>query len=270
MRNPLIAFLCTALVLLWTTAAPALDVPAYKGRVNDYADMISPETEQRINAALAQLEQTDSTQVAVLTIPSLEGDSLEEFSIRVADAWKVGQKDADNGAILLVSKNDHKIRIEVGYGLEGVLTDVLSGQIIDRIISPSFKAGDFDQGFAQGTAAIIQAVRGEFKGAPAPSRQRGSSGVLPFIILVMVSIIFITERFGRVRRHQRQLIDPKTGKPIAGRTGAADTAATLLLLSMLGGGRHGGGGFGGGGFGGGGFGGFGGGGFGGGGASGGW
>ena len=165
MRKPLTAFLCTALVLVWATAALALDVPAYKGRVNDYAGIISPGMEQQIEAALAQLEQTDSTQVAVLTIPSLEGDSLEEFSIRVADAWKVGQKGKDNGAILLVSKADRKIRLEVGYGLEGVLTDVLSGQIVDQIISPQFKAGNFDQGFALGASAIIQAVRGRIQGS---------------------------------------------------------------------------------------------------------
>jgi len=144
-RKPLIALLSAALFLMLATTAPALDVPAFKGRVNDYADMISPGAERQLEAGLAELEKTDSTQVAVLTVPSLEGDSLEDFSIRVADAWKVGQKKADNGVILLVSKNDRKIRIEVGYGLEGVLTDVLAGQIVDRVISPNFKAGNFDQ-----------------------------------------------------------------------------------------------------------------------------
>ena len=264
MRKPLLALLSAALFLMLATAALALDVPAFKGRVNDYGDMISAGTEQQLEAALAELEKTDSTQVAILTIPSLEGDSLEEFSIRVADAWKVGQKKADNGVILLVSKGDHKIRIEVGYGLEGVLTDVLSGQIIDQAISPSFKNGDFDQGFALGVTAITQAVRGEFKAAQQRPRQRSRGGVLPFIILIMASIIFTTERFGRTKAREQVVRDPKTGKVI-GQSGMGSTASTLLLLSMLSGGRGGGGGFGGGGFGG-----FGGGGFGGGGASGGW
>ena len=266
MRKPLIALLSAALFLMLATATMALDVPSVKGRVNDYADMISPGTEQQLKAALAGLEKTDSTQMAILTIPSLEGDSLDAFSIRVADAWKVGQKKADNGVILLVSRDDHKIRIEVGYGLEGVLTDVLAGQIIDQTISPSFKGGNFDQGFALGVTAITQAVRGEFKAAQQRPRQRSRGSVLPFIILIMASIIFATERFGRGKSADQVVRDPKTGKVVR-RSGMGSTASNLLLLSMLSGGRGGGGGFGGGG---GGFGGFGGGGFGGGGASGGW
>ena len=245
---------------------------------NDFADMISPAVERQLEPELAELEKTDSTQVAVLTIPSLEGDSLEEFSMRAAEAWKVGQEKADNGVILLVSKNDRKIRIEVGYGLEGVLTDVLAGQIVDRIISPQFKAGDFDKGFLVGAAAITKAVRGEFEAAPQTSRKRGGGSVIPFIVLIMFAIIFMTERLGRAKTRDQVVRDPKTGK-VYRRSGVGSAASTLFLLSMLSG-RHGGGGgfggggggfggFGGGGFGGGGFGG-GGGGFGGGGASGGW
>ena len=97
------------------------------GHVNDTAGMLHASTKQQLEAVLTDLEKTDSTQVAVLTIDSLEGDSLEDFSMRVAEQWKIGQKGSDNGAILLVARQDRKIRIEVGYGLEGKLTDLMAG-----------------------------------------------------------------------------------------------------------------------------------------------
>lgn len=264
MRKFLIAAMCAALVFILAAGALALDVPPYKGRVNDLGNMMSPATRQALESRLAELERTDSTQVAILTIPSLEGDSLEDFSIRVAEAWKAGQKGTDNGVILLASKEDRKIRIEVGYGLEGVLTDVLSGQIITNVIGPRFKAGDFDGGFSDGVTAITGAVRGEYVAAPSKQRRRSKRGVLSLIIIPMALFMFFTEMFGK-RRRSGQLAEDGTTTT---RSGVGSTASTLLLLSMLGGSRGGGGGFGGGG--GGGFGGFGGGGFGGGGASGGW
>ncbi|MBI9078865.1 MAG: TPM domain-containing protein [Pseudodesulfovibrio sp.] len=263
MRKLLIAAMCAALVLILAAGALALDVPPYKGRVNDLGNMMSPATRQALESQLAELERTDSTQVAILTIPSLEGDSLEDFSIRVAEAWKAGQKGTDNGVILLASKEDRILRIEVGYGLEGVLTDVLSGQIITNVIGPRFKAGDFDGGFSDGVTAITGAVRGEYVAAPSKQR-RSKRGVLSLIIIPMALFMFFTEMFGK-RRRSGQLAEDGTTTT---RSGVGSTASTLLLLSMLGGSRGGGGGFGGGG--GGGFGGFGGGGFGGGGASGGW
>ena len=146
-HKALAAILLAALLALAALPALALDPPPLHGRVNDLAGMIGPAAKQQLNAVLADLERTDSTQIAVLTVPSLEGDSLEDFSIRVAEAWKIGQKGKDNGALLVVSKADRKIRIEVGYGLEGRLTDILAGQIIDNVITPRFKAGDMDGGF---------------------------------------------------------------------------------------------------------------------------
>jgi len=185
----------------------------------------------------------------------------------VADAWKVGQKGLDNGAILIVSQGDRKLRIEVGYGLEGVLTDILSGQIIANVIGPRFKQGDFDGGFAAGVDAIAGAARGEYTAQQSTRPRSGRRGVLPLVIVPMIIFIAMTEMFGRRRRPGQA-----TGSTIVdGRhhnSGLGSAASTLFFLSMLGGGRHGGGGFGGGG--GGGFGGFGGGGFGGGGASGDW
>ena len=141
----------------------ALEVPPLEGRVNDYAHMLSPQTRAQLDSYLADLERTDGTQIVVLTVPSLQGDSMEDFSIHVAEKWGIGQKKNDNGAILLIAKNDRKIRIEVGYGLEGRLTDLMSGRIIRNVIAPQFKMGRFDQGVVDGVAAMVATVKGEYK-----------------------------------------------------------------------------------------------------------
>jgi uncharacterized protein len=184
-----------ALILLLASAGVlfALEVPPLQGRVNDYANMISAGVRAQLEDKLAALEASDSTQVAVLTIPSLEGEDLEGFSIKVAEAWKIGTKENDNGAILLVSKEDRAVRIEVGYGLEGKLTDLMSGRIVDRIIVPNFKEGRFDQGFSEGVDAIIGTVKGEYKGTGTPAAKSGGfSGrsLIPlFILFAIVSAV---------------------------------------------------------------------------------
>jgi len=127
------------LVLLLPLTAAALEVPKVSGYVNDHAALISSATELKIENFLRGFEGSDSTQLVVLTIDSLEGESLEEYSLKVAESWKLGQKDKDNGALLLIAKQDRKMRIEVGYGLEGKLTDLLAGRIIDNEIKPLFK-----------------------------------------------------------------------------------------------------------------------------------
>lgn len=128
------------LAVLWVAAcAHALEVPALKGRVNDYAGMMSPGVRAQLEKELQDFEGSESTQIVVLTIDSLEGESLEEFSIKVAETWKIGQKGKDNGAILLVAKKDRKTRIEVGRGLEGKLTDLTAGRIVQLVINPQFK-----------------------------------------------------------------------------------------------------------------------------------
>jgi uncharacterized protein len=180
-------FIAFFLVLL-PCYAGALDVPALKGRVNDYASILSPETENRLESALSALESTDSTQVVVLTIPSLQGEVLEQFSMKVAEEWKIGQKSRDNGAILLISKNDRKIRIEVGRGLEGKLTDLMSGRIIQYEIVPKFKEGNFNGGVEAGVNAIASVVRGEYAatGKDARSKKSGSNPFFTLLIFLFV------------------------------------------------------------------------------------
>lgn len=154
----------------------ALEIPPLHKRVNDYAHMISPPIQQQLEEKLAALEQSDSTQIAVLTVTDLQGVSIEEYSMEVAKKWKIGQKQLNNGVIFIVAKENRKMRIEVGYGLEGRLTDILAGRILDNEVRPFFKEGNFDEGFSRGVDGIIQAVRGEYRASDSPVRRSSSRG----------------------------------------------------------------------------------------------
>jgi uncharacterized protein len=191
-------YLLLIFVLLLPLPAYGLDVPRLQGYVNDYAGMISPPAKLRIEEELRAFEQSDSTQIVILTIPSLEGENIREFGIKVGDAWKIGKKGKDNGVILIVSKQERKIGIEVGYGLEGKLTDLVSGRIIDLVITPKFKQSDFDGGFIAGVSAIIDATRGEFRAEQKPVGRR-QSGFPPFLTFLMFLGIF-TLIFGSFSR----------------------------------------------------------------------
>jgi len=170
-------------------AAYGLDVPRLQGYVNDYARMISPSAKSKMEGELRTFEQSDSTQIVILTIPSLGGENIEEFSIKVADTWKIGQQQKDNGILLIVSKQERKIRIEVGRGLEGRLTDLMAGRIIDQVIKPRFKQGDFDGGFMTGASALIDGTRGEFKAEQRPAR-RGQKNIPPFLSIFLFLAVF--------------------------------------------------------------------------------
>jgi uncharacterized protein len=282
------SFIITVFLIALLSPAYALDVPKLQGYVNDYAGMISPQAKAELDNELRNFEQTDSTQIVILTVPSLEGDPIEDFGIRVAENWQIGRKGKDNGAIFIVSKQDRKMRIEVGRGLEGTLTDLMSGRIIDLVVQPRFKRGDFDGGFIAGISAIIDTTRGEFKadGGPAQQRDTGSRfmSILIFGLFVMLVLGSMSRPLGAVAG--------AAGLPLAAFLSAISMSlvgflalagvglvAGLLLPALFSAGGRGGGGFwpgggyyggGGGGFGsGGGFSG-GGGSFGGGGASGGW
>jgi uncharacterized protein len=142
----------------------ALEVPEWPhAYVTDQANLLTPDTKAKLERALASYELQTTHQVLLVTLPSLEGDSLEDFSIRLAEAWKAGQKGQDNGVILLIFRDDRRMRIEVGYGLEGVLPDALAGQIINRLVVPNFKNGEFEKGILAGLQAIQRAIQGEFQ-----------------------------------------------------------------------------------------------------------
>ncbi len=144
----------------FNTATSAAQIPPLAGRVNDTASIFSAPVRAEIESLLAAHERETANQVVVATVASLEGEDLEGYSIRLAEAWKIGQKGKDNGVILLFSKEDRKVRIEVGYGLEHRLTDLICGRIIRNHIVPNFKAGRFDEGLRSGVAAVLGTLKG--------------------------------------------------------------------------------------------------------------
>jgi uncharacterized protein len=159
-----------ALLLGWIFPALALvAVPQLTGRVVDQTGTLSSGDIAQLTQKLADLQSRKGSQVAVLIVPMTDGEPIEQFSLRVAEAWKIGRKKIDDGALLVVAKNDRKLRIEIGYGLEGVLTDVTSKRIIDEIITPKFKSGDFAGGISAGIDKMIGLINGEKLPEPEPS-----------------------------------------------------------------------------------------------------
>ena len=158
-----------ALLLCWASAALALvAVPPLSGRVVDQTGTLSAGDIESMTQTLKDLETRKGSQVAVLIVPTTDGEAIEQFSLRVAEAWKIGRKKVDDGALLVIAKNDRRLRIEVGYGLEGALTDATTKRIIDEEITPKFKAGDFGGGVAAGVDRIVRVVNGEKLPEPAP------------------------------------------------------------------------------------------------------
>jgi len=189
---------CALSIFLLPAIVYAIDVPKLQARVNDYAGMISPSVRAELEKELGAFEQTDSTQIVILTVPSLEGEPIDDFGIKVAESWKIGQAGKANGIIFIASKQDRKMRIEVGRGLEGNLTDLMAGRIIDLVVKPRFKGGDFDGGFIAGVAALIDATRGEFKadGNQHSRRHDNSSRFVTFLIFAGVAMLV----FGSISR----------------------------------------------------------------------
>jgi len=156
----------------------AADVPYLTGRVVDDAEILSPPARDRIAGLLKAHDEKTSNQIAVLTLPTLDGESVEGYATRVFEAWKLGQKGKDNGVLVVVVPKDRKMRIEVGYGLEGTLPDVAAARIIRNVMTPAFKAGDYDQGVGDGVAAIVATLegRGDAAGAVNLADTETSSG----------------------------------------------------------------------------------------------
>ncbi|MBX7148289.1 TPM domain-containing protein [bacterium] len=176
--------------ILFSVASSALEIPSRPtGYVSDFAGILSFSDRQQIETVLRSHEQSTSNQIAVAIFNSLEGESLEDFSIRLADTWKIGQQGKNNGVILLIFTEDRKIRIEVGYGLEPYLTDALSDQIIRNVIAPQFKQGKYAQGILNGVNSIMAIVGGDTTGfTPSPSQHshKKNNGDFGIIILILV------------------------------------------------------------------------------------
>ncbi len=155
MRKRLLIILAILIVL---PSAALAAFPAPKGFVNDFANVISQGTQAKLEGMLEAFEKSTSNEVAVVTLPSLDGEPVENVAVSLFEKWGIGKKGKDNGVLFLVAPNERKMRIEVGYGLEGAINDALAGRILDEAVVPRFKAGDLDSGIAAGTLTIVKVI----------------------------------------------------------------------------------------------------------------
>ena len=296
----LLRFLPLLALLLAGVAQAAVEVPALRERVTDLTGSFDAGRRAALEQRLVAFEQQSGSQVAVLMVPTTQPESIEQYSIRVVEAWKLGRAQQDDGVLLLVAKDDRRLRIEVGYGLEGAIPDAVAKRIIEEIIRPHFRQGDFAGGVEAGVDRLMGLIEGEGLPPPPPPRQADRSfDIVPLLPVLAIGFLVMLATSGSFRHALFSgLITGAVSYPIGlillGHALVAGFVAVVVgvcafLISLLGGigggggtwpsggswgsGHHGswgsGGGSWGGGFGGGGFGG-GGGGFGGGGASGGW
>ena len=183
----LLGFVCPA----WAEVA----VPQLTGRIVDQTGTLSASDVASLNDRLKDLQTRKGSQIAVLIVPTTGEETIEQFSIRVAEAWKIGRKKIDAGALFVVAKNDRHLRIEVGYGLEGVLSDVVAHRIIDEDITPKFKAGDFAGGISAGVDRMIRLINGEHLPAPEPEHWQGpnlvdlANPVTIFVVIIVASVL---------------------------------------------------------------------------------
>ncbi len=188
-RFIIIAYFCVQSALLFS-----LDVPPLDGPVNDYAHMFTTSEIQELNSYLYTIDRQSDLQIAVLTIPSLEGDNLESYSIRVAEKWQIGQKGKDSGVILVIVAQDRKLRIEVGYGLEDRITDAQSSRIIRSVIAPQFKKREYGKGVLLGVKNLVGlALQDESLISDAvkeSDRQSDDSIPLPLVIFLIIIFLF--------------------------------------------------------------------------------
>jgi uncharacterized protein len=252
-RASALAIACGALLAL-PAASFARELPALRGRVNDLANVLPAERAAALEAKLAEHERRTQQQFALLTVPSLEGEAIEPYAVDVFEQWKLGDKKRDDGLLVVVAPNDRKVRIEVGYGLEGVIPDAIAARVIRDVMAPAFRENDYAGGIDAAFTALIATAGGDPNALPEPQQARRQPKVSLMPLLLPFIFFFILSRLGGGRRGRRRgmwMMGPGFG-------------------AGFGGGGFSGGGFGGGGFGGGG--GFrgGGGGSGGGGASGSW
>ncbi|OYY67401.1 YgcG family protein [Sphingomonas sp. 28-63-12] len=247
-------FAFIAALFLSGGAATAQTFPPLTGQVVDAAHILNPAQIAALTAQSAEIEKTTTRQFIVATIPDLQGYPIEDYGYRLGRAWKIGQKDANNGIILIIAPNDRKVRIEVGYGLEPIMTDALSSQIIRNTILPRFKVGDLPGGIIAGASEIATQMKlpleaGEARAAalakqnPKAARSKDSPGdwVVAIIVMLIIFFVVLPMLFGRAggRRYH--------GGDVAGTVGNVILWSALNSLSDRGGGSGWGGGSGGGG-----------------------
>jgi uncharacterized protein len=205
----LYTILCAILCGLFCLAGFAAEVipPRPQQYFNDYAGVVSPATAAQLNQQLQQFERDTSSQILVVVYPKMQSDSsIEDYTVRVAQSWGVGQKGRDNGAVLFVFVQDRKMYIQTGYGLEGALPDVINKRIIADQIAPQFKAGNYDAGLVAGVSAMIAAAKGEYKGTGmtvAEQADNGQGGGIPPGLLLLGFLLFVVIIYLNARRNAR-------------------------------------------------------------------
>jgi uncharacterized protein len=202
--------------VLLSVAAWALDFPALSGRVIDEANILDQANRAALTQKLADLEAKSTDQLVVVTLKSLQGTSIEDFGVQLARRWQIGQKDKNNGVLLLVAPNERKVRIEVGYGLEGTLTDAISRLIIENSILPRFRANDFPGGISRGVDDIIQVLTGDaeewrHRAAQRPDSTPNGTSVLLIIFLVIVFVLVFKVMAGAAANDRRRRRSPWIG-----------------------------------------------------------
>jgi len=198
--RPILIGATCLLILLQAFAAWGIDIPKLQARVTDLAGVLTPEQIAGLEEKLKQFEASDSNQIAVLIMPSLEGEPLEDFSNRVATAWRLGQKGRDNGALLFIALKERQVRIEVGYGLEPTLTDAMSRRIIQNEIIPAFQQQQYYEGVDGAVTAIMQTVRGVYQASPQPgnsTRRISTGGRLNFLVFLLVPLLWLLTITGK-------------------------------------------------------------------------
>ena len=228
----LITLFCLGLLLSVTPPSDARDIPPLTERIIDHAHVLSPSTHHHLSTLLQEHERQTTQQIAILTIPNLDNDSIEEFSHRVASTWKLGSADLDNGVLVLLARDNGRIRIEVGYGLEGTLTDARSRQLLDEHFLPAFRQGQFNEGMLRGITALLAVLTprpipheasnpSRTTDAPTATSQDGGIFLLCFLLLMFLG--------GLLYRHFNESSDLHLD--LARATTTSLTAASLAMAA---------------------------------------
>ncbi len=216
-------FLLLVFLSNWAIAQKA--IPELWGqRIHDDAHVLKQETIDALEQRLKVYEDSTSNQLAILTITSLEGEVLEEYSLRVAEAWKLGTKEKDNGVLLLIAVDDHKMRIEVGHGLEGVLTDAHSNRIIRNELTPNFRNGNYDAGITAAVDAMIKSIGGEYSSEDSGGSM-STTNILLLVGIILVCVFFIGQAF------YKEFTSHSTGGSTSSKSGSSSRASSFSSSS---------------------------------------
>jgi uncharacterized protein len=225
------ALLLGLAALTGAAQAAAPDFPPLTGRIVDEAGILPAQAETELAAQLAAHEHASGNQVVVVTLKSLRGVTIEDYGYQLGRHWGIGQKGRNNGALLIVAPSERKMRIEVGYGLEGVLTDAVSRDIIERLIKPPFRQGNYEQGIRAGVDAILAALSGEYQAPPPPATASGNEGLYGFLVFAVFAANALFGALARRATRGARLLVAAGAGALAGFV--AWVFAQILLVALV-------------------------------------